>query len=435
MFEVLPEIVIAVDPTLNICYVNPFARRMTGLGDGLIGTSMIAILHPDDVLRAAEVASLILDGSLGAEVTPATYRVRRADGTWLEVEVTATPPLQLGDGTERIVIVGRYSGDAELRNRIFTMLTKARPSDEIIDLLPGYGAWRYPNAHYLVSYPTTHSQPDRWRQVGSAVAADLYTRFDDANTPWAHARRGIETQHGWSDLPDDLRFEATQLGLLSCMVLPVPLANSSDFAVALAWSTDPKQSVSAHRYALEQMAESLDLVLQWQGHVEALEQAARFDELSGVANRNMFMQQLEFELRQSTGSDQTIAVLYVDLDRFKTINDQFGHAAGDAVIQHAARLMTGAVREGDVVGRIGGDEFAVLCTGVTIPNDATRVAERIVAALAVPFEYEGLTLEVGASAGVAFSQPGSNDHSSLLARADRALYQAKSEGRGRWCVG
>lgn len=429
MFEVLPEVVIAVDPELNVRYVNPFARRMTGLGDEVVGVSMIEILHPEDMGRAAEVAALILDGSLGAEVTPATYRVATAIGEWLSVEVTATPPVRLEDGTDRIVILGRYSGDTMLRNRIFAMLTQGRPSDEIIDLLPGYGTWRYPDAHYVVSYP---SSPGNWRHVGSDLGVELLERFDGLDTPWAQARREGEALVGWNDLSGELRDVAIEQGLHACMVMPVPLVNASDVAIALAWSTNPHESVSAHRYALEQMAEALDVVLQWRGHVTELERAARIDDLSGVVNRAVFIELFEAQLERAATTGATVAVLYVDLDHFKAINDECGHAVGDEVIKAAASRMNALVRADDLVGRIGGDEFAVLCPDVSGMDEVAGIAERIVGALSQPFEHDGRRLLVGASVGVAMADSGSIDHTALLAEADRALYYAKSEGRGRW---
>ncbi len=429
VFEVLPELVVAVDSDLVVHYVNPFTRTLIGRGDEMIGTNMVDYVHPDDVERAAEVAGLILEGSLGAEVTPATYRLHRGDGAWLPVEVTATPPVQTSDGEDRIIILGHYSGDTDLRNRIFTMLTEGRPSDEIIDLLPGFGTWRYPEAHYAISYPTSESG---WHQVGSRLAIELLEAFDGPDTPWARARVEGEAQHGWSELPDDLRAAAAEHGLQSCMVLPVTHPTSSEVAVTVAWSTDPTQSVAAHRYALEQMVNALDVVLQWRGHLTELEQAARLDALSGVANRAGFIDQCRVALDESTRSGESVAVLYVDLDDFKVVNDEFGHAAGDAVIVAAADRMRALVRRSDVVGRLGGDEFAVLCPGVRGRDEVTGLADRIVGALAEPVVHGGEHLRVGASVGVTMAASGTTDPTELLATADEALYQAKAAGRGCW---
>lgn len=429
VFEVLPELVVAVDAGLDVHYVNPFTRTLIGRGDEMIDTNMVDYIHPGDVERAAEVAGLILDGTLGAEVTPAVYRLHRGDGTWIPVEVTATPPVRTSDGEDRIIILGHYSGDTDLRNRIFTMLTEGRPSDEIIDLLPGFGTWRYPEAHYAISYPTPE---DGWRQVGSRLAIGLLETFDGPDTPWARARVEGEAQHGWSELPDDLRAAAAEHGLQSCMVLPVTHPTTSEVAVTVAWSTDPTQSVAAHRYALEQMVSALDVVLQWRGHLTELEQAARLDALSGLANRASFVQQCKVALDEATRNGESVAVLYVDLDDFKGINDRHGHAMGDTVIVTAADRMRALVRRSDVVGRLGGDEFAVLCPGVRDRDEVTGLADRLVDALAAPFVHDGRRLRLGASVGVTVAAPGASDPAALLARADEALYAAKAAGRGCW---
>lgn len=435
MFEALPDVVVVVDSTLVIRYVNPFARRLTGHGDEVLGHNMVEFIHPDDTDRAAEVAGLILTGTLGAEVTPARYRLRRADGSWITVELTATPPVSVGTDESRILVMGRYCGDTDLLNQIFAMLTEGRPSDAIIDVLPQFGTWRYPDAHYMVSYPTSNQG---WRQSGSAVAIDLVTRYTGPDTPWGLAPFQPEIVHDLDDLRPDLREAALAHGLYGCMVIPVgrsAVVDSGEPAFAVAWSPDPNQSVCAHRYALDQMAGALDLVLQWRNHLTALEGAARIDSLSGVANRATFIDAFEEALATSTVTGTSLAVLYVDLDEFKYVNDRFGHAVGDAVIVAAAERMRTVVRRDDLIGRIGGDEFAVLCQGITDQSEVTSLAERIVATLAEPFEHEGTAMTVGASVGVTFAGPDTSDHHQLLAIADRALYRAKAEGRGTWRLG
>jgi cyclic di-GMP phosphodiesterase Gmr len=119
-------------------------------------------------------------------------------------------------------------------------------------------------------------------------------------------------------------------------------------------------------------------------------------------------------------------VLYCDLDRFKPINDEFGHAAGDELLRMAALRLEGCVRESDVVARLGGDEFAVLCVGAG-PEEATEVAERIRVALLLPFAIEAGEVTIGVSIGVAVGADGLDEE--LLSRADAALGEAKASGR------
>jgi diguanylate cyclase (GGDEF)-like protein len=127
-----------------------------------------------------------------------------------------------------------------------------------------------------------------------------------------------------------------------------------------------------------------------------------------------------------------VAVLYIDLDRFKPINDAHGHAIGDALLQaFAARLRT-LVRPTDTIARLGGDEFVVVLDGLHEQANAVPVAEKVVAAAERPFDLGmGPQLRIGASVGVAFWRPGENAWADVVAHADAMLYRAKADGRGR----
>ena len=185
-----------------------------------------------------------------------------------------------------------------------------------------------------------------------------------------------------------------------------------------------------HRYPLETMARLLTLILQWRQQVTTLRHAARRDPLTGLINRSGFLEQLE-----AVGighAPPRVGVLYIDLDGFKSVNDLHGHRVGDAVLAQVGQRITAVLRPGDVVGRLGGDEFAVLCPHLVVDDDAVAIAERVVAALEQPFEADGLQLMIGASVGIATAAPGELDPEQLIDAADRALYRAKGEGRGRW---
>ncbi|MEU7908627.1 GGDEF domain-containing protein [Actinoplanes sp. NPDC049118] len=155
---------------------------------------------------------------------------------------------------------------------------------------------------------------------------------------------------------------------------------------------------------------------------------ASCDPLTGLANRTALGARLA---RIEPAPDAPVAVLYVDLDGFKQVNDEHGHAAGDAVLRIVSDRLSAAVREGDLVARLGGDEFVLLCPGVPT-DEAVRLAERIIGDVARPVAYEGHHLCVGASIGIA----GSTDDATegLLRSADAAMYEAKRLGRGRWVL-
>ncbi|WP_449061289.1 diguanylate cyclase [Planomonospora algeriensis] len=157
---------------------------------------------------------------------------------------------------------------------------------------------------------------------------------------------------------------------------------------------------------------------------------AHHDPLTGLANRTVLHDTLEQVMRTpGTG----VAVLYLDLDGFKAVNDVHGHEAGDAVLSAIAGRLSAAVRGGDLVARLGGDEFVLLCPGAS-HDDAVRLAERVLREVSAPVPFRGHELSVGASVGIAAcaGEASGNAAAGILRAADTAMYSAKRLGRGRW---
>jgi diguanylate cyclase (GGDEF)-like protein len=165
---------------------------------------------------------------------------------------------------------------------------------------------------------------------------------------------------------------------------------------------------------------------------EELTHRAFHDGLTGLANRVLFVDRTEQALRRTARTAQDVAVVYLDLDGFKNVNDSMGHECGDELLRAVARRIQGEVRSEDTVARLGGDEFAVLVEeSERVADEAEAVAERIVRALAVPIHVGDRTYAVSASLGIAISEPTSFSSSLLLRDADLAMYRAKALGRGR----
>jgi diguanylate cyclase (GGDEF)-like protein/PAS domain S-box-containing protein len=162
---------------------------------------------------------------------------------------------------------------------------------------------------------------------------------------------------------------------------------------------------------------------------EELRFRATFDALTQCHNRASTIEALEV-LTSSPGPGGP-AVIFVDLDQFKTVNDRLGHAAGDELLEVVARRLGGAVRTNDLVGRIGGDEFLVVCPSIETEADALRSAERLSASLAQPVQLKAGMVDCRASVGVAWSPEVQSDPDSLVQRADAAMYEAKRSGSGR----
>jgi diguanylate cyclase (GGDEF)-like protein/PAS domain S-box-containing protein len=163
-----------------------------------------------------------------------------------------------------------------------------------------------------------------------------------------------------------------------------------------------------------------------------IEHLAYHDALTGLPNRAMLMDRLTQALAQAQRRQVEAAVVFIDLDRFKLVNDSLGHGAGDALLQEVARRVRGALREDDTVARVGGDEFQVVLPQITGPTDAAHVAEKVMAVLGVPFMLEGQELHVTASLGLSLYPRDGTSGELLLKYADMALYAAKGEGRNAY---
>jgi diguanylate cyclase (GGDEF)-like protein len=167
---------------------------------------------------------------------------------------------------------------------------------------------------------------------------------------------------------------------------------------------------------------------------EQLTHQAFHDSLTNLANRTLFTDRIENALVRSARTGRSLAVLFIDVDDFKGVNDTFGHATGDALLVGIADRLRGTLRRPDTPARLGGDEFAVLLDELDEPGEAEAVARRIFESLRTPFEVNGQTVTVHVSMGVAMSRGSGNNASNLMRHADVAMYSAKGAGKNRWVV-
>jgi diguanylate cyclase (GGDEF)-like protein/PAS domain S-box-containing protein len=166
---------------------------------------------------------------------------------------------------------------------------------------------------------------------------------------------------------------------------------------------------------------------------EQMAYMAHYDALTGLPNRVLFHQRLEHALTLAQRPGKSVEILFLDLDRFKNINDTLGHAAGDLVLQEAARRLQGILRESDTVARLGGDEFVVLVENIDEPHRGGTIAEKILASFKPPFLQEREPLVVSTSIGIATYPADGTNAEALLKSADIAMYRAKEMGRHTYC--
>ena len=159
---------------------------------------------------------------------------------------------------------------------------------------------------------------------------------------------------------------------------------------------------------------------------------AQYDALTGIFNRGNFVMNLENEIQRSTRDKTSFALMLFDIDKFKYINDHYGHEAGDRILCHAAKAAQGELRETDQIGRLGGDEFVVLQTGVKAEEDIITLVKRIQAAVREPIVYKEFQLSVEISIGICLFPMDATEADALLHCADQAMYQVKQNGGGTY---
>ena len=257
-------------------------------------------------------------------------------------------------------------------------------------------------------------------------------------TPQARAALDGKVLKSVSTIPVGL--DATPRKVLKIFV-PVPFAGSTEPAGVLELAEDYQPIAHAGRRGLLPVLGILQLVLltlyvslfpllrrvtgRLRGQVEQIEKLALYDSLTGLANRRLFRDRVEQALVSAKRANEGFALMLLDLDRFKEINDTLGHQTGDAVLEELAIRLRGVSRAADTVARLGGDEFALVLEGAADGTSALFVAERIRRALDEPFAIDGLTLQLETSIGIAVFPEHGEDAEALLRHADIALYASK----------
>jgi diguanylate cyclase (GGDEF)-like protein/PAS domain S-box-containing protein len=396
--------------------------------------------RPDDIV-GQNFASFIAPGSLGAtlqafanlsevaEPTPwgglsFASELRHGDGSTVACEMAALPTHR--SGLPWHVSIIRQAGYERAVDRTLEAMSEGASLGDLLSLAASAVEQIVPHARVAVG--------DRWTgdrfDVSAGATAHLLVVHHDS--PWARALVRGEDQYvaDRSDLPGPVAALARAEGYEACWVQPVGVdVDQAPTAAIVVWRTVPGMPTSYTQENMHRACQLLRLALQWDRSRRTLEFAASHDPLTGLANRQTFRERLNAVT--SAGEGQA-AVLYLDLDHFKPVNDQIGHQTGDRALSVVAERLLGALRPGDLVARLGGDEFAVLAERLNSPDDVERVAQRLLDAVRQPIT--GLAPEeihLDASIGVADVRV-AEPVDAVLARADEAMRTAKQHGRSRW---
>jgi diguanylate cyclase (GGDEF)-like protein len=339
----------------------------------------------------------------------------------------ATPPLQLVSGKGMIdgfmsflPVFGKDDVTAEPRGVVYGVFEIAPLIENILSAaLPAdVGVYLYDSAK------PSATQLIHWHPAGGSSDLAAPARQDLLAAPhWESTLRMADQTWGVMFVPD----RVANVSRLSPALLPFGLG------LLITAMIEAYLLVSMRRtLQLERLTEELHVTaatLAERG--EKLAHLVRHDPLTGLRNRSGFAEDALQFLPQSSGH-ACVAVLMLDLDRFKAVNDTLGHAAGDLLLCQVAQTLRENVREGDIVARLGGDEFVIVQAEGSQLDAAEKLADRLVAALSRPYRIFDHDVEIGASIGVAICGGAELEIDHMLRRADRALYSAKIAGRGRW---
>lgn len=222
-----------------------------------------------------------------------------------------------------------------------------------------------------------------------------------------------------------------RLGATSICVLPVVARGALIAVIGLGYRGKPA-FFEDDRVHARNLADRVALALSAAEREERLYEQAHYDSLTGLPNRNNFKDRLVQDIVRAQREHRRLALLYIDLDRFKDVNDTLGHVAGDRLLQTMAVRLLACVRETDTVARLSGDEFVIVLSDVASPRDAQSVAEKVIRDLSVSTSLEGREMFTSCSVGVALYPDDGLSGEELLRKADTAMYRAKQKGRGRF---
>ena len=388
---------VVVDPDGTLRFASPAAERMLGYGPGeTFGRNVFDLVHPDDQVSALEGFESTMS-SADSRPLPTLVRLRKADGSWLQTEIIGTNYLDDEDVRGLMINVR----DVERSMRTEAALRESEEHHRLIVELAREGVWTI-DADGRTTFANRAMAEMLDTTVTEMLESSMFDYMDEDAK--AHAEPNPDRRHAGAVEEHDFRLTTKHGRSVWARMNTSPITDhSGSYRGAIALVTDITE-----RRVLEQR----------------LAADARRDALTGVGNRNALFETLGARL----AGDGLVAVLYIDLDGFKRVNDDFGHTVGDEVLRTVAARLCGAVRAGDVVTRVGGDEFVVVSDTIEGEHEAFALGCRVRDMLGRPIGFATNQIEVGASVGIAFAN--GTDADNLLSEADRALYRAKRSGRG-----
>ncbi len=385
-------------------YVNDRWEEITGYTfEQAVGDGWRRIVHPDD---AAWLHVDDADRVLVPDLTHVEFRVVRPDGDVRWVSVRTAP--MVGDEGQLTGTVGTIE---DITDRIDAQRDAQRLIDifeatnDIVGIADPKGRLLYVNAAARRFFDLP--------EHGGLDGVDLASRFPPAvaEVLSREAIPALETDGMWSGELAVIRSDGVTIPVLAQLLVHRDGNGEMEFYSGVLHDISERkqfESVLAHQTS--------------------------HDPLTGLPNRTLLLTRLQDALDRAKRLGLRIAVLFLDLDHFKVVNDSLGHGLGDRLLVAIAQRLKVALRPGDTIARFGGDEFVVLCEDLHGRDDAIAIAERVIAAVSGPFVVDEAEVFVGVSIGIAFPDDDDPDPGNLIRDADAAMYRAKEKGRARWEV-
>ena len=407
LFESAPDALVLVDNDSRILRLNSHFTRLFGYtAEEVRGLSIDDILAPESLL--VEAATITQQAARGARVSMETLR-RRKDGSVVDVSILGTPIVVNG---QQVAVYGSYR-DITHRKKVELALRESEERYALAARGSNDGLWDWDFRTGKIYFSP------RWKimlglqehDVGSDPEA-WFTRVHPEDLDRVKAEIAAHLDGGGAHLETEHRIRLADGVYRWMLVRGIVLRDETGAAYRMAGS----QTDISERKLYERQ----------------LQYDALHDALTGLPNRTLFVDRLEHALsRAKRRPDEIFAVLFLDLDRFKVVNDSLGHLLGDRLLVEFARRMERCVRPGDTVSRLGGDEFTILLEDLRDQAEVTQVADRIHAELAHPFNIAGQDVYTSASIGIALGDSEYARAEQLLRDADTAMYRAKSGGKAR----
>lgn len=363
-----------------------------------------------------------------AAVEEARGVVRRSDGEAMSIEWSVAP-LQ-GDNVPAggVVVLRDVTQHAaverflHIRSEVLEMIARNKSIEQISKLLASAVEERIPGCHCSVLV----CDGDWFRMVASRLPDDYRTSLSRVPSYRLTWNDGVASFKSW-----DRRFLhlGRKHGFRGTWVEPMTSAANEVLGAVVLNDTARTALAPEEKRILEQVAKLGALAVEHRRTVERLTHQGHHDALTGLPNRVLLEDRLKQGLARAERGRKHLALLAIDLDRFKYVNDTFGHDIGDLFLQQITVRLSARIRASDTLARTGGDEFTAIIGDIEDVHDAETVAQSLTAALADPFDVEGHTLYGAVSIGVAVYPEDGRDAESLRRNADRALYRAKAKGR------